>query len=246
MELEAKAAVIAQLRQQVMLMEGYARPATDTLGVPSLGIIDASFPQRKFPTGVTHEFISYSLSAAAATDGFMAMLVGSLTHRHKFCLWISSRRQLYPASLRAFGIAPEQVIFVDLKHDTEVLWALEEALRCPAVAAVVGEVQEISFAASRRFQLAVERSKVTGLLHRMNPRREHPLACVARWQIKPLASDPGEGVPGVGFPRWQVQLTRIRNGRPGIWSVEWSANGLRILSPSSLSVVMPEKRVRYG
>lgn len=39
---------------------------------------------------------------------------------------------------------------------------MEEALKCGGLAAVVGEVQDISFTASRRLQLAVEQSGVTG------------------------------------------------------------------------------------
>ncbi|HEY4206229.1 MAG TPA: hypothetical protein VGM31_05445, partial [Puia sp.] len=30
-------------------------------------------------------------------------------------------------------------------------------------------------------------------------------------------------MPGVGFPRWNIELSRIRNGHPGSWVVEWQA-----------------------
>jgi protein ImuA len=28
-------------------------------------------------------------------------------------------------------------------------------------------------------------------------------------------------MPGVGFPRWNVELLKVRNGQPGNWQVEW-------------------------
>jgi protein ImuA len=34
----------------------------------------------------------------------------------------------------------------------------------------------------------------------------------------------GDDLPGVAFPRWQVELLKVRNGKPGIWQLEW-ANG---------------------
>jgi protein ImuA len=37
----------------------------------------------------------------------------------------------------------------------------------------------------------------------------------------------GDGMPGVGFPRWNVQLLKVRNGKPGAWQIEWSADGFR-------------------
>jgi protein ImuA len=157
----------------------------------------------------------------------MAALLGSLMQSRGACLWISTKRTIFPPALKAFGIAPERIIFVDLVREKEALWAVEEALKCEALAAVVGEISALSFAESRRLQLAVEHSRVTGFIHRYRPRSEHPLACVSRWQIMPLASSPEEGMPGLGFPRWHVRLLKVRNGRPGAWQVEWAAGRFR-------------------
>jgi len=37
-----------------------------------------------------------------------------------------------------------------------------------------------------------------------------------------LPGEPVDGLPGLGFPRWQVELLKVRNGQPGSWVVEWS------------------------
>ncbi|MGZ3834096.1 MAG: ImuA family protein, partial [Mucilaginibacter sp.] len=88
-------------------------------------------------------------------------------------------------------------------------------------AAVVTELREISFAQSRRLQLAVESSKVTGFILRNDPRKVGTTTCVARWQITPLPSVLDDELPGVGFPRWQIDLLKVRNGSPGSWTLEW-------------------------
>ena len=86
------------------------------------------------------------------------------------CIWISAARKIFPPGLKAFGIEPDRVIFVDLKREKDVLWATEEVLKCEGLAAVASEIRELSFTVSRRLQLAVEKSRVTGFILRDNPR----------------------------------------------------------------------------
>jgi protein ImuA len=45
-----------------------------------------------------------------------------------------------PVSIVSFGIEPDQVIFIDVKSEKDILWCVEEALRCERLAAVVGEI----------------------------------------------------------------------------------------------------------
>jgi protein ImuA len=35
-------------------------------------------------------------------------------------------------------------------------------------------------------------------------------------------------LPGVGFPKWNVELLKVRNGKPGSWQVEWAAGKFRL------------------
>ena len=39
-------------------------------------------------------------------------------------------RTIFPPALKSFGIAPDKIIFIDLKKEKEILWAMEEALKC--------------------------------------------------------------------------------------------------------------------
>jgi len=217
----AKRDIIDQLRKDILLLEGFKLPEATHTGAFGLGPIEAAFPNGVFPTGTIHEMICPTPEQAAATGGFMSGLLASLMQHGGACLWIGTSRKLFPASLITFNVEPDRVIFIDLNREKDVLWAIEEALKCEGLAAVVGEVSEISFAQSRRLQLAVENSKVTGFLLRNDPKKLGTTTCVARWQITPLPSAPEDELPGVGFPRWQVDLLRVRNGNPGSWKVEW-------------------------
>ena len=223
----AKTDIIQQLQKEILSLQGFnAKSGSQQLNT-GLGAIERAFPGHAFPTGAVHELLSLAPEDAAATSGFMAGLLSRFMQSRGACLWISTGRMLFPPALKVFGIEPERIIFVDLTREKDALWAIEEALKCDALAAVVGELKEVSFAESRRLQLAVEQSRVTGFIHRYYPRNENPTACVSRWKISPLPSMPEEGMPGVGFPRWNVRLLKVRNGKPGAWQIEWTADGFR-------------------
>lgn len=211
-----------RLQEDILALQGFRTPVGVRKIDFGLGIMDASFPNHMFPTGAVHEFISRDPESAAATTGFMAGLLGKLMGEYGICLWIGIRPIVFAAALKAFGVEPHRVIFIDLAKEKDVIWAVEEALKCESLAAVVGELSEITFTESRRLQLAVEQSRVTGFMHRNNPRTVNTLACVSRWQVTPMASRLEEGMPGVGHPCWHVQLQKIRNGDPGEWDMQWA------------------------
>ncbi len=219
--IKIKRDIISKLRKDILLWEGFKPSEVTNAGAFGLGPIEAAFPSGVFPTGTIHEMMCPTPEQAAATGGFMSGLLASLMQQGGVCLWVSTSRKLFPASLMAFNVEPDKVIFIDLNKEKDVLWAIEEALKCDGLAAVVGEIREISFAQSRRLQLAVENSKVTGFLLRNDPKKLGTTTCVARWQITPLPSELEDELPGIGFPRWRVDLLRVRNGNPGSWKVEW-------------------------
>jgi protein ImuA len=144
--------------------------------------------------------------------------------------WIGQRRIIFPPALESFGIPPDKIVFVDVQREKHVLWSVEEALKCPALTAVVAETDGISFTASRRLQLAVEQSQVTGFILCNKPRMLKTTASISRWRISPLPSYCIDELPGVGIPQWRVELLRIRNGRPGVWNVRLSAGGFAAAS----------------
>ncbi|MBS1524947.1 MAG: Error-prone repair protein ImuA [Bacteroidetes bacterium] len=214
--------IINKLRKDILLLEGFKPPSAGGVGSIDLGEIESAFPNGVFPVGAIHEMMCASPEHIAASSGFIAGILSPLMKRGGACLWISAGRKLFPPSLMAFNTEPDRMIFIDLQKEKDVLWVTEEALKCEGLAAVIAELQDMSFAESRRLQLAVENSRVTGFILRCDPRKAGTSTCVARWQISSVPSQAEYGLPGVGYPRWQVDLLKVRNGSPGSWQVEWS------------------------
>jgi protein ImuA len=235
-----KQEIISKLRQDMIRWEGFRPPQPGINNDLGLGPVATAFPDGVFPTGAIHEFISNSPEDTAASGGFIAGLVHKLLTSGGACLWISYTRRIYPPALKLFGVNPDSVIFVDVPMQKDVLWVTEEALKCEGVATVICETKELSFTESQRLQLAVEKSQVTGFVLRKDVKKINTTACVARWQIRPVRSQLRTGMPGVGHPRWQVDLLKVRNGKPGSWTVEWKKQSFqtviapRIIEPARL------------
>jgi protein ImuA len=233
--------IIAQLQRDLLPLQGVKTMLKNSALDAGLGSIKNAFSNASFPLGVIHEFIAAGEEDASATGGFVSGIIAALMRNSGALIWISASRTIFPPALQLFGIAPDKIIFVDLQKEKEILWVMEEALKCKGLAAVVGEMQDLNFTASRRLQLAVEQSKVTGFVLRKNPRSINTTACVTRWQIKSAASELSAGMPGVGFPRWNVELLKVRNGTPGKWQVEFAAGKFRLIS-TAIAIPLIQKK----
>lgn len=215
-----KHAQLAALRRQLMneTVAGPA-PAIAPLGVAA---IDAALPWRGLPCGVLHEVSGAAMDGAAT--GFCAMLLARLVDRTRSVLWVCGSDDLYGPGLAALGLPPERLILVRTRKPAEILWTIEEALRCRGLDAVLGEVGDLPLAAGRRLQLAARKSGVTALL--LRPRADNPVApAVTRWRV---VAAPGHAARNANMiARWRVDLVRCRGllhgeeGHVGRWLVEW-------------------------
>jgi protein ImuA len=212
-------------------------------GVLPFGIaaIDRVLPGEGLARGALHEILGMGGDEedGALAAAFTAGIIGRLgPHPNPpplagegrgggIVLWCLPRPDLYEHGLAAYGLNPARLVLVRAPRDAEILWAMEEGLRAPGIAAVVGEVGTLAAVASRRLQLAAERSGITAFLLRRwrdggkaARERNLPNAAVTRWRIAALPSRPLPGEPGVGRPRWRVELLRCRGGEPASWEVE--------------------------
>jgi len=217
----------AKLQSEILRLQHFCTTQSPVLDV-ELGSITHSLPNASFPLGAVHEFLSERVEDAVATNAFVVALLSMLTQHQGIVLWASASRILFPPALQLLGVQPDRFIFLDVKNEKEVLWVMDEALKCSALTAVIGEARDLSFNESRKLQLAVEQSQVTGFILRQGVKRVMPTACVSRWKITSLPSDPFEELPGIGFPKWKVELLRMRNGKPGVWEAEIRNGKLRI------------------
>ena len=79
--------------------------------------MEQAFPHAQFPIGATHEFLSASPADIAATNGFVSVLLSKLMQLDGAAAWISASRTLFPAALKSYGIAPDKLIFIDMKRN---------------------------------------------------------------------------------------------------------------------------------
>lgn len=219
--------LLEQLKKQMLALQGFKPlPIGNAINF-GLGDLEACFPASVFPIGVIHEFICETPESTAASEAFISILLSKLMESGSSCLWISRNRRLFPPSMERFGVDAQQVIFIDLYYQKQILWVMEESLKCEGIACVIAEVSAIDFAQSRRLQLATEKSHVTGILLRKEPKPSlSATACTVRWKAAPLPSSFDTDLPGVGNPRWQIELLKVRNGHIGTFQFEWTANGL--------------------
>jgi protein ImuA len=230
--LSAKANILKQLERDILSLQGLKRLPPGTGFNFGLGPIEDAFPNNCFPIAAVHEFISPGAVNSAATSGFIAGITATLMRNNGVAVWISPSQSIFPPALKTFGLDPDKIIFINHLQPKEILWTMEETLKCDGLAAVIGELPAIDFTASRRLQLAVEQHRITGFIVCTGNRPPSVNACVSRWKITTLASEENESLPGIGFPRWNVELLKIRNGKPGSWQVEWKEDRFHIIAPS--------------
>lgn len=233
----SKTDIIARLQREILPLQGYKpllQPAVDR----GLELLGQAFPGGMFPRGAMHDMGCPTVEDKVAAGGFIAGILSVLAKNNGNVVWISNGHHVFPPALAGFGLKPEHVVFVELAKERERAWAIEEALKCNGVSAVVGETDSISFTASRRYQLAVERSGVTGFL--LCGKQVQNTTSIARWVVKHRKSETSD-LPGIGFPSWQVELLKARNGRPMTWELEWRDGHFNAISEREAIPILHRK-----
>jgi len=180
--------------------------------------------------GALHEIAAVRETELAAATGFALALTAR--GRKRETIWIAEDLSLaengapYGPGLPEIGIAPERLLTVAAARGRDVLWAMEEALRCRAVGVVIGELRgrDIDTVATRRLSLAAAAGNTLGLILRAAP-DDAPSAAATRWIIGAAPPVPacGIGPPHLGAPRLAAHLIRNRRGHLGAWIVEWNS-----------------------
>ena len=222
-----KTAALTALRQRLALIERGGRAAVPVLPfcVPA---IDAALPGGGLVRGALHEVDGLGAAAEEGAEavGFLAGILARLEPGRPV-LWCLAHADLHAPGLAGYGLAPARLVRVQAE-ERALLWAMEEGLKCPDLAAVVGEIETLPDIAGRRLQLAAEAGGVTAFVlrrrRRAAPAEAEPSAAVTRWRIAAspsrLAGMRPHPADGIGRTLWQVALLRCRGGVPGQWLVE--------------------------
>jgi len=234
--------MIEQLRQRLLALQRPLKMENGS-GVLPFGIaaIDTMLGGGLM-RGALHEIAASAESHSAAATGF-ALGLAALTPSFRL-LWIAEEMARvesgvpHGAGLDAFVLAPERLVTVSVTHRRDLLWGMEEALRCRAVSVVIGEMRagKIDEIAVRRLSLAAGESGALAVLLRAAPPADNSTAAT-RWIVGAASSAIAHGP---GAPRFAAHLVRNRRGPVGSWILEWSDSDERfILATHAQPVAAP-------
>jgi protein ImuA len=212
-----RATSIADLRKLISATSSDSGPrACIPFGIDH---VDGALPEGGLIRGALHEFAdngarsSYAVNAALFVSGILARLDGPV-------LWCLHSRDLFTPALARVGLDPSRIIFCETWKDGDVLPAMEDGLRIPGLAGVVGELKRLPLTASRRLQLAAEASGVTAfVIARSQDIKAEANAAYSRWRISSLPSQASDD-DVLGRPLWRVELVRCRGAAPQCWTLE--------------------------
>jgi protein ImuA len=217
----SRAEAMDELRRLLPRLEDISFAArTLPFGLPAL---DAHLPRGGLVLGALHEVAPEADEDMPAAFGFAAAILGRMPPG-PILLVLSSRKfarcgRPHGHGLDAFGLDPARLILVEAGDEKQALWAMEEALRSAAPAAVAGAIATLDFRTSQRLHLAARDSKRPLLLLRPAGALGSSVAAT-RWHIGAAAAA-RDRFGLIARWRWRVNLERCRNGLPGQWLVEF-------------------------
>ena len=195
-----------------------------------VGALDGALPEGGLAPDGLHEAAGVSAADGPAAAAFLAALLARHARGDKRgpvlvcqCGGGAARfGRLHGPGWRDLGLEPADLLILRARREKDVPWAVEEGLRCGALAAVLAEAESIAFTVSRRLVLAATEGATPALLLR-HDELGPTSAALTRWRVAALpgSADPfDEGAPGL--PRWRLALVRARGGRPATCDVEWN------------------------
>jgi len=194
-------------------------------------------------TGVLHDLYAAAPADAVAVNAFgLGMALRAAAGRpivwglHEMMAQEAGRP--HGPGLHEMGLSPRDLLLVRARDVQTLLAAGEEALRSPAVGAVLlsawGEAKAFSLTASRRLALAAETGGGTLFLARAGA-PPCPSAADTRWSVASCASKPLEG-GAPGRPSFSATLLRRRGGgATGTWIMEWDREQRTFRPPAPIS-----------
>jgi protein ImuA len=236
-----RAAVAEELRRLLPRMEGVRAAQSIPFG---LAAIDQYLPQGGLACGALHEIVPEA-GATPAAFGFLAALLARLSGTHPLFLVLPAYGlrdygRPYGHGLRALGLDPSRLILAETTQRKDTLWAMEEALRSRAPAAVAGIIDQLDLKTSQRLHLAAADCGLPLLLLRPAEILEAS-AAVTRWRVGPApAARDRFGL--FTRARWRLSLERCRNGRTGEWMVEYDHVAHRFSLAAALADLAVSRR----
>jgi protein ImuA len=163
-------------------------------------------------------------------------------------LWVQERMAILESGrIHPPGLPSKKLIHVEARDAREVLWAMEEGVRCTALCAVIGEIwgdpKVLDFTATRRLAVASEQSGTPCWLVRLGGTPDLSGARM-RWRIASAPSPFNDlDVRAPGASTWDAELFRARGSPPGRWTVAHEAGVFHLVAPSGGRALGKEHRL---
>lgn len=194
------------------------------------------------PAGSLHEIYADEHRQSGVAFGFTLGLARPLLggeRRALLYLQLAGEAQElglpYGLGLSRFGIDPDTLVICRPQTLVELLWALEEAIACRAVAAVIADVaghpKALDFTTSRRLSLRTAAAGTSAFLIRYGTGREASAAKL-RWHVTSALSGADRwDAAAPGLPRLAVEIEKRRLGSAEQQAertkmiLDWTENG---------------------
>jgi hypothetical protein len=188
--------LVEALRRQIAHWEGPRGPQEVPVS-SGWGDLDCLLPGGGFHRGTLVEWLAPGDGCGEAS---LALVAAREACRQGGALVVLDRAgEFYPPAAIRLGIEPQGLVVVRAANEADHAWALDQALRCPAVAAVVAWPERLAAKTFRRLQLAAEQGGSLGLLIRPPRVRHEPSWADVRLWIEPLSPlSFGRGAGGEG------------------------------------------------
>jgi hypothetical protein len=126
--------------------------------------LDANLPGGGWPVGAIAELMSDGIGIGELS--LLVPVLSRLARAGRYIAWIAPPYLPYAPALAQRGLPLERMLLIQTRDSQETLWATEQALRCPAVGAVLGWPAYIVDKNVRRLQLAAQAGGSFGILYR--------------------------------------------------------------------------------
>ena len=165
--------IVRTLQQRVRQIEGTDNTTVEQIVSSGCVAFDRFLPRGGLRRGSLVEWLSASCGSGAGTLALMAAREAS---RAGGAIVVMDRKHwFYPPAAAALGVDLKNLILVRTTKEQDEMWALDQALRCPGVAAVWAPLDEkLDPRNFRRLQLAAESGTSIGLLLRPAKVRGQP------------------------------------------------------------------------
>ncbi|MBB73479.1 MAG: hypothetical protein CMJ75_03070 [Planctomycetaceae bacterium] len=160
--------------------------------------LDDLLPDKGFARGT---FVEWLGEGAGSGAGFLALVAAREACREDgVAVVVDTQRRFYPPAAAAWGLDLSRLLLVRPENEKDMHWAVDQALRCPRIFAVLAWPQHIPNRIFRRWQLSAESGGCLGLLVRPATAQSQPSWAETRLRVIPRASQND----------WQLTLEILR------------------------------------